>query len=413
MICMNCFDYEKVLEAEKGLVTLNVNKKFDELVSSYMKLNNFYEECENCSCQLEESEPIIDDEGRFFDELLELLGKSMSPLILNCEQCSEQDHVISKINYVFNGRDEGDVEVRERLERSIPSGSSVSDFIQEMFGQVFSESDMGEIAKNLVCQECRHGAGESYEDKMNFGYFDLYETMYTQYDNESFFRRFYGDDIPELLTLLAETFSIEQLNDLKGNYEKSIHYTDPNFQKLIQLVTKIRKEMVEVKPAILSANRYVYHARSHGIKEKPYSYSEIWAAPYGFSGNGRYNTVGSETFYASNSYTILPKELRKQAEEQLTVGVFKIQEDKVLLPVDILFSGYDYYKLISEIPNHNNNNITVKKEYSITNLIYIAAINSNFDGIVYKSVQDDKYLNYLLFDVEENEDLELVAKFEY
>ncbi|HGO9402888.1 TPA: hypothetical protein ACLBZ2_003095, partial [Bacillus cereus] len=59
------------------------------------------------------------------------------------------------------------------------------------------------------------------------------------------------------------------------------------------------------------------------------------------------------------------------------------------------------------------NNITVKKEYSITNLIYIAAINSNFDGIVYKSVQDDKYLNYLLFDVEENEDLELVAKFEY
>ncbi|MBD8075474.1 hypothetical protein [Bacillus thuringiensis] len=49
------------------------------------------------------------------------------------------------------------------------------------------------------------------------------------------------------------------------------------------------------------------------------------------------------------------------------VGIFELLEDKVLLPVDSLFSGHDYYKLISEIPD--NNHTTVKKEYSLTNLI--------------------------------------------
>ncbi|MFB6588965.1 RES domain-containing protein [Bacillus thuringiensis] len=411
MICMHCYDYEKVLAAEKILTAVNENQKFDKLIGRYIELNDYYEKCENCDWEIEKLEPIIEDDQYFFDELLELVGNSISHLIVNCEYCSEQDEMISRTRYIFSGKDEGDDEIRERILNCIPSGKCVLDFIQEVFSSAITESEMEGIASNLVCKGCNHGAGVSYGDKMDFEHFDLYDTVYTQHDNNNFFRGFYGEDIPELLTLLAESFSIEQLTDLKENFENSIHCTDVNFKKLIELVKAIREETVEVKPIILSEGRYVYHARKHSIQERPYSDSKIWAAPYGFSSNGRYNTVGSKTFYTSNSYLVLPKELRKQAGEQLTVGIFELQEDKVLLPVDSLFSGSDYYKFISEIPD-NNNNATVKKEYSITNLIYLAAINANFDGIVYKSVQDNSYLNYLLFNVVENEDLELIAKFE-
>ncbi len=412
MICMHCYDYEKVLAAEKILTVLNQNQKFDKLIGRYIELNNYYEKCENCDWEIEKLEPIIENDQYFFDELLELVGNSISQLIVNCEYCSEQDEMISTIRHTFSGRDEGDDEIRDRILDRIPLGNYVLDFIQEAFSSAITESEMEGIAKNLICKGCNHGAGESYEDKFDFGHFDLYDTVYTQHDNNDFFREFYGDNIPELLTLLADSFSMEQLAYLKENYENSIYCTDINFQKLIKLVKTIREGTVEVKPIILSEGRYVYHARKHSTQEQPYSNSQIWAAPYGYSSNGRYNTVGSKTFYTSNSYLVLPKELRKQEGEQLTVGIFELQEDKVLLPVDSLFSDYDYYKLISEIPDYNNN-ATVKKEYSITNLIYLAAINANFDGIVYKSVQDNNYLNYLLFNVEENDDFELRAKFEY
>ncbi|KLA29511.1 hypothetical protein B4077_3572 [Bacillus cereus] len=44
------------------------------------------------------------------------------------------------------------------------------------------------------------------------------------------------------------------------------------------------------------------------------------------------------------------------------MGIFELLEDKASLPVDSLFSGHDYYKLISEIPD--NNNATVKKIFT-------------------------------------------------
>lgn len=409
MLCENCIEYKKILAIEKYMLINASSTEFEREFNIYSDINSEYEQCENCESILTNSQLIIEDENYLLEQLFEGIAGLLSKNIETCEHCSEQNEIVQRVNHIFD--EPNDIEIKNNCLSLIPAGNFVNDFIQEELESEFLEEEIDMIANSLVCQFCNHGLGQSYEDKVDYGYFSSYETIYTKRDNIELNRKFFGDKIKEPLSELAKIITVEELKNLNEDFKKSVHLMNSKFKDLFKLIKDIRDGGIEeLEPVTISSGKYIYHARKHGILDPPISETELWLPPFGYSNNGRYNQAGISTFYACNSYTILSKELRKnESNEKLTIGLFKIDEDKILFPVNGLFNEYDYRNLISEIPEDNSNKAHIKKEYVLTNLIDLLVRNSGYDGIVYYSAQDDTYINYALFDKEK---IQLISTFE-
>lgn len=410
MICNNCEKYERILKGEQISIKYGKSDEFNKLLIDYSVLTN-NTNCSNCGTELFINEPVIESEKDFFAEFFSILGKIGSELIENCQHCSGQTEMKYAIERNYNEKNNEDILMREQLVNHITDGMDVSEFIGEYFELDLLEDEETDIAHELVCKYCKHGNGPDYSDGTDYALFERYEEIYTKSHNDEYHHTFFGDDVPTYLSILAETMSIDDLITLRENFKESRHYDRLEFQNLKTIIESVFNGNEPISKVLLASGRYCFHGRKHNKSDSEHHKTHLWRPKFGYSSHGRYSQVGCPEFYLSNSYLVLPDELRKSDQETITVGSFEVNRDKYLLPVDELFSDCDYYKMISESPDESDN-AQVKKEYIMTNIIYIIAKNTGFDGIVYKSIKNNLYTNYIIFDIDEESDAEIITTFE-
>lgn len=135
-------------------------------------------------------------------------------------------------------------------------------------------------------------------------------------------------------------------------------------------------------------------ARDKNERTLPYSESEMFNAPYGLAGHGRFNVIGQGELYLCSSSDVALKEIATEDKNIL----YDLVKWELVNPVELLdlsrYSSplvqYSSYKKMSD----NNN------EYLIPNFLSQCIKFHEITGISYKSVRGKDEINYVLFDFE-------------
>ncbi|MGH1276637.1 RES family NAD+ phosphorylase, partial [Bacillus cereus] len=155
---------------------------------------------------------------------------------------------------------------------------------------------------------------------------------------------------------------------------------------------RILTELDKVK-IINVQNKVLYRARPRDPKkrENPYSSDEMFAAPFGVSGQGRFNVVGQGELYTCDKKEIAVKECVK--EENVTVDVieWELIENIKLIDLTDIDSPLVQYCSFSAVTSSG-------LEYLVPNFIAQCAKSKGIDGIVFISNQKSDALNYVFFD---------------
>ncbi|MEK5464928.1 RES family NAD+ phosphorylase [Paenibacillus sp. FSL R7-0210] len=125
----------------------------------------------------------------------------------------------------------------------------------------------------------------------------------------------------------------------------------------------------------------------------PWTESEMWEAPYGYSSQGRFNTAGNGVLYLSRSQDTAILEMKQP--KGAIIDVMKLNFDAEIKLIDItkfdipLFQ-YCMYKA--------SNNTKIKKEYLVSNFFGQCCQREKIHAIKYKSVFSHNISNYVFFD---------------
>lgn len=126
--------------------------------------------------------------------------------------------------------------------------------------------------------------------------------------------------------------------------------------------------------------------------------------------------MGTSVLYCSNDKSILEKEVPIK-EDDIDIKkriLVKIVSNRILnlFPINYIFGKDEKFNgLISEKDNDFSETV-IKKHYIICNIVSAICSKIEYDGIVYKSVKSGEYINYAIFNVKEDEDLEIIDKLE-
>lgn len=416
MICRHCSEYQELLNLEKVCLRKGYLTEFQETIKEfYDSVDCDDEVCENCESGLIRNEVFFQLDDNWMENFYDLLGHIISNSISSCESCSEISEVEDRTRRYFN--EPGEEEILERYTRLIPVGNELNDFVQETFDGIEMDSDkVEEICKNIVCPNCGHGRGQVYEEKIDYGRFGSWDTIYTQDDKDNFEQDFFGDEIALALSKIEESISVEDLEKLE--FEKitnSIVQSNRTFKELNKIISKSFKENLNAKNSnyhfpkrnvlrkYTMPKRYQTYRVAKNSKMSPiYKTDRMFPLPFEYSPNhGRYNEIGYSVLYLSNDINNLENEVKVTLNDCLDCGVFRFKKNKVLFPVDLLFEQVEYQKMINKsVPNDSNekNKRVYFREYILTNIIAQICKNCGYDGIVYGSVHSGNALNYAFFE---------------
>lgn len=160
------------------------------------------------------------------------------------------------------------------------------------------------------------------------------------------------------------------------------------------------KEKVKSNKIMISENQVFYRSRKCEGNIPWKSSDDLWLAPEGKNGQGRFNVIGVPYLYISEDSAILAKELR--LEESELRSTMKIENKSSFWVMDITKEHDVLFELCKQ-PNDGDEKNT--KKYSLPNFVaqcvhYIhEKENVQIDGIKYLSVQDESNCinNYVLF----------------
>ena len=159
-----------------------------------------------------------------------------------------------------------------------------------------------------------------------------------------------------------------------------------------------RKIFNEIKKVPLKAfeNQRVYRARGRYAKENeiPFTEVQMFEAPYGLAGHGRFNVVGQGELYVCSDREVALKEIASDDEGYLyDIIAWELTEQVHLLDL----SSYDSPLAVYSAQRNSSPN---KKEYLIPNFLSQCLKYHKVTGIRFNSVVDKEEYNYVFFDFE-------------
>ncbi len=187
-----------LLRFEEYIVSKNPTQyqDFDNIFKNHSLIATEDMICTECGCKIVKGESYIKREDCVFDIVFQYLAEKIMNEIKCCEQCGDGEDIqglYPSIKSCFYDEDDDP----EAIFDSINTAST----IEEIMGDVFWDRwDLWEeYFENIVgfvrCPNCNNGSGIDYDDKIDYGTFDLYTQVYTKGDIDRFNHDFYGDEM--------------------------------------------------------------------------------------------------------------------------------------------------------------------------------------------------------------------------
>lgn len=262
------------------------------------------------------------------------------------------------------------------------------------------------IIDNIRCPVCGNGGGAYNKDTMHYEKFNSYSEVYTENDIKLFDERFYGDypEIKQYLKLLDKTITVDELNKFRDEYiENPVFIYNNEVFKIIYL--KLEEAYNKRQFISLYQSKRLFRARVNTSGEL-FKKELMWNPPKSKPNQGRYNCHGKSVLYCSNNIEILRKEIEIRQCEEYNFAVFRLLRPINVLPIDLIFDDFDGF-----INDDSIDNNCLKKKYIITNIIQLICEQIGYNGVAYKSVKDNRYVNYALFNFTKDIDIEVIKIF--
>ncbi|MCM1160744.1 MAG: RES family NAD+ phosphorylase [Roseburia sp.] len=413
MLCSSCKKNQLLLRFEEYIVSKNPTEyqEFDNIFKNYSIIATEDMICTECGCKIVKGESYIKREDCVFDIVFQYLAEQIMDEIECCEQCGDGEDIqglYPSIKSCFYDEDDDP----EAIFDSFNTASTIEEIMGDVFWDRWDlwEEYFEDIVGFVRCPNCNNGSGIDYDDKINYGTFDLYTQVYTKGDIDRFNHDFYGDEIEFIqkeISDLAKKFSLDELVALKNKYIQNRIYVacNPVFEKLERFIENLYKQM---KWYILSKNRIIFRTRTASIG-KLLAKEELWEPPYGVSSHGRYNGIGASVLYCANNKDVIKKEIALPSGYNYNIAKFILHKDMHLFPINNVFSG-EFNGLISEAVPLQQQNINFKQQYIIGNIVSAICLKTGYDGIVYRSTKDNVSINYALFDkYEKGKDIDILS----
>lgn len=411
-MCSNCEKYKLLLRFEEYIVSEAPTQCEDirRIFETCAEIADEDFECTECGSQVINGESYIEDD----DEVSEIIFRYMADQVMNeidcCEQCgggADIQELYPSIKSCFYDEDDDPNAIFEDMN----TASTIEDIMNDVFsnrGELW-EPFYENIVEFVECPKCDNGSGENYDDKMDYGTFDLYTEVYTKYDIDRFNHEFYGDELEEIkveISELAKKFSLNELVDLKNDYIQNRMYVarNPLFDKLAKFIQAL---LIQEKWYVLSENRIIFRTRTSPIS-KPLLKEELWEPPYGVASHGRYNDIGVSMLYCANNKDVIKKEITLPSGHNYNIAKFIIHKPMRLFPINHIFGG-EFTGLIDEAVPVKQQDLNFKEQYILSNIVSAICFQIGYDGIVYRSTKDNVSIDYALFcNYEKGDDLEIL-----
>lgn len=311
MLCSNCENYKLLLALEGYIMSENPSDcKIIELFEEYSIIADEDMECPDCGCKIIKGESYIEDDESFLEDIFCYVADKISDTIAACERCGAGEFIqglYPSIKSCFSDEDDDP--------EAIFDGFNTASTIEEIMYDFDQRCNLWEeyyeqIVRFIKCPHCGNGSGIDYDEKIDYGTFDLSTEVYTAEDIQEFNQNFYGDEWDEIrqeISGLAKNCSFEELVNLKNQYIKNRLYVVKNhiFNKLEQF---IQEQYSSGNGYVLSKNRLVFRTRTEKIG-KILKKEELWEPPCGYAGHGRYNDIGVSMLYCANNRDVIKKEV--------------------------------------------------------------------------------------------------------
>lgn len=412
MICSSCTENKLLLSVEQLVINKRPNDNIlEEIFDNYISVASNQMKCANCGGKIVEGETYFDDDDDIFNKLTTYISEQIEKRIECCDECETGD-LINNIRHsaekTFTDEEDGLDDLKEQIDTSSTIEDLVYEELDEWFDLWDSSIGMDNIAENISCPNCGNGSGVDYDDKIDYGTFDRYSEVYTHNDVEYFNYNFYGDEFQgtNFISEMAKEFTFDELIDLRKLYAVDVvaATANPLMKRFNDLISTLFANNCIY---ILSNNRIIFRARNNKIGNI-YSPEKMWEPPLGVASHGRYNQQGIGFLYCANNGDVTKKEIQIKSNEQYNIAKLKVKKNFSLFPVNYVF-GVSYDKLVSEEVPVAQQNLQVKEQYILTNLLSEVCKKIGYDGIVYCSTKDKLSVDYALFNkYQRNVDLEIL-----
>lgn len=410
MICTQCKSFSALLNFEEYIVSTmpNSSKILEDIFNSCAAVADEDFKCSMCGCKISNGESYIEDE--LYHNMFQYLGKQVMGGIACCEECGEGSDIYGlypSIKSCFYDEDDNPEAIFEEINTS----STIEDIMNDLF---YERADAWQpyykqILEYIKCPRCDNGSGPNYDDKIDYGRFDLYTEVYTQSDIDKFNHDFYGDELSVIKTEiseLAQNVTFDELLALKNGYLENKTFvvrTSPFYK----LECFIKKMFNDKKWYTLSTMRMLFRTRTSSINSL-LSKDELWEPPYQFASHGRYNDIGTTIFYCANNRDVIKKEVALPQGHIYNIAKFITHSPLHLFPINFVFGGNFEGLINEEVPSHNQNSL-FKEQYILSNIVSAICLNVGFDGIVYRSTKDNASIDYAIFcKFIKNRDIEII-----
>ncbi|KAA6457659.1 hypothetical protein DX930_29425 [Bacillus cereus] len=339
--------------------------------------------------------------------LAEQLGVALSRLIKSCSQCghgSEMENMRASVYSTFNEPGEDPEGLFEDLNESTELGELLADF------SIIPYRTYNLIIDHIRCGNCGNGGGAHNKDTMHNEKFGKYTEIYTENDINLFNERFYDESFEEVehtLKLIDSEYNSEDLTAFFAEYIKNpiCIFKHALFKRLEDDLKKIWEN--QDKLFDLYSSKYIYRVQKLK-KNEQINADRMWNPPDYVSSQGRYNMSGQSILYTGTNTDAIKLEvpITDIENEVHYVAKFKLLKSRKCLPIDTIFSDFKPYIMddsTGPIPENN------QKKYAFTNIIQAICQDIGYEGIIYHSIQDSRYINYAIFNFEKNIDVKLVS----
>ncbi|CEQ26141.1 hypothetical protein [Paraclostridium sordellii] len=262
------------------------------------------------------------------------------------------------------------------------------------------------VIDSIRCPNCGNGGDAYNKDNIDHERFGQDSEVYTKNDIELFDEKFYGDypSIKQYLKLIDETIKIDELEKFKEEYIANpvLIYKTPVFKIIYSKLEEVYNKKQYI---LLYPSKRLFRVRLN-TSQKLYKKEQMWNPSNNKSSQGRYNCYGKSVLYCSNNIEILRKEVPVNKGEEQNFVVFRLLKPMSVLPVDLIFDEFDGF-----IKDDSVDNSSLKKKYIITNIVQIICEKIGYNGVAYKSVKDNRYVNYAIFNFKKDIDIEAIKVF--
>jgi len=217
--------------------------------------------------------------------------------------------------------------------------------------------------------------------------------------NNAFVRNTLNNDIVPLDSLASTMASMDIVNDLTAKEVFSLYSFLIKFP-LLGLSHEVGKKIfreISKQSLIEVSNLKLYRGRERDTETKvsPFSEIEMFEAPYGIAGHGRFNVNGQGELYTCGNKEVALKEINAVKDSHKKYEIIEWRLNKKVKMLDLTNNDSELVKYCLFKRESNN-----AQEYLLPNFIAQCAKYNGISGIKIKSTIDISITNYIFFDFE-------------